>query len=756
MPTLRCFLVFPLIAVSLSGVLHGEGPDDTSRLESALDEMDRWLGDESNGNKWRTFLQSAGVRQQMEEGGKADPAIVARALQQYRSETAGLGKRKFVAVRDELATWLGALQNQYVDDLPKLAWAARGDHEPVDDARMSQVRAELQSAARSLESRLGGGSAFAQAWKDYLRWPQLQPHLAGDVKITGQTLRELDSVQRRLRANKPGLEHPVFIHLADALERYRELAFWHALGQRRDTRPHYDNYLKELEKQLTRNIEKPTVESSRQVGKVLGLMHQLGHSPNVEGQIRAKFARPNVWAEVSTRSLQRLAQRPVSETTPVRDFILGARVRGTAFSQGHLSLQTLPAHDHIALQLHLAGTIRSRTNSYKKPVRVTSLGNTNFSATKRIAISDDRFLLMPSTASARTSTRVRSVKKTGGNFGRRLIERIARKKVAEQKGQAEYIGARHAETRIETKFDRQVVEALHEARQNYDSKLHPPLERIGMFPEHLSMASSTSGIQIETRLANYKQVSTDRLPPGIRADNDVSLRVHETAVNNFFPHLLAGAKIRQDSESEPPRIEGDVPDWMKKATQNPLMSGRVASTEDVNQPAGPQLEPASDSNEQPSQFKPWSFLLNNEHPVSVGFDDQKMTLRIRIAELTTLEDGEESVRRNWDFLVTYRVIQNDKFVVLRREGKIEALPTGFDPVWFGDPRWSDKLTSKQVAVRKNLEENINKRADEGGAFPEEIPLPPITLPTNSGARQPLRLQELHCDEGWLVLGYRLP
>ena len=444
-----------------SPTIEAADPADTTKVAYALDALDEWVGEGENGNNWRTFLQSAELREQLELGAEADPAVVSRVLQQYQSGASGLDKRRFVETRQSLESWLEALREQYAGNLAKLAWAARGDHQPIDDDRFSQVRARLSDAARRLEQRIGGDSSFAASWKEYLRWHLLEPHLEGDVKITGQTLRDLDGVLRRLRANKPGLEHPVFADTAAALEQYRELALWYALGQRLDTRNRYSSYLLELEKLITRIREKPTVESTRQIGKIVGLIKQLGDSAELASRVKDQFDRKNLLLDISSAAAQRIAERPVSETSPVRDCILGARVLGTANSCGVLSLKTKPASDHIAVELQLTGNIQSRTFSYKKPVRVKSNGSTDYVATKQLAISDERFVLLPSSASARTQSKTLQVKKTGGQFAHRLIERIARKKVAESKPQANYIAARHAEQQVAEKFDKQVVEALH-------------------------------------------------------------------------------------------------------------------------------------------------------------------------------------------------------------------------------------------------------------------------------------------------------
>jgi hypothetical protein len=733
---LRLTFLFVLALFSLwalPGEVLASDAGDVVALRAALDDLEGWIGAGNNGQRWRKLLDSDALRAQIALGAAADPAVVARVSQRYQSGVRGLEKQRFVAVDQQLQVWLRALRAQYAGDLARQAWAARGDHLPLSDERFAAVRGELREAASQLERRLGGNSPLAQGWKAYLKWPLLEPHFSDEVKISGQSLRDAELVLRRLRANQPGLEHAEFVRTADALERYRELAFWHALARNRDTRPFYDNYLLKLEKQITRNLEKPTVEAARQIGKVLGLIDQLGHAAQLVQSVRQAFGQPNLRATLSSTALDRLAQRKVSESEPVRDFILGATVRGTAHSTGMLRLETRTAADHVAVELQLEGNIQTVTSSFKKPVRVGSYGSTDFVATKQVQLSDEQFRALPTAVSARTQTRTRSIQKTGGKFGKRLIEKIARKKVAESKSQAEWISARHAERKVAKKFDRQVLAALDKARKNYDAKLHHPLERLGMFPEHLLMTSSSTGMQVEATLASSQQISTQQLPPAVRDDNDVSVRVHETAINNFLPHLLGGAKLSQAKQSEPPRVEGEVPAWLKKAAQDPKVKENFA-------------EQATES----PDFKPWSFLLNREHPASVTLDDEKLTVRIRLAELTTTEEGEDSVLKNWDFLVTYQVAQQGNQVVLRRVGEIEVFPTDFDPAW------DKQLTGKQVGVRKNLHENINKRAAEGGGFPAEILLPEIELPEINGQQYTLELQQLVCDQGWLALGYRLP
>jgi len=756
------FIHVAILAIGLGGTVlcaasQAADPAHVGGLEAALDELDKWVGDGPNGDRWRKYLRTQELRAQIKQGSDADPAVASRVLQQYQSGAKGLDKSRFVSVRRALETWRNALQQQHGGNLSKRVWAARGDHVPVSDKRLAPVRDELRSAAYALEQAIGGHSSFAENWKKYLLWDLLEPHFDSGVKITRDSLSDLDKTLQRYRKNQPGLENPEFTRTARAIERYREVALWYGRAERGDTRPLYATYLKALEKQLTRATEFPTVESTRQVGKFLGLIEDLGHSPQLVQQIRDEFSRPNVSLQISENAINRLGARPVSHTQPVRDCILGASVRGTATSRGNFTFHTVPAQEHIELEVRLVGHIESNTTSTKKSVKISSLGHTNFVATQRMAISDDRFVIRPPTARAQTQTQIGSIRKMGGRFGRRLVERIARKKVAESKAKAQRIASRKAEQKVSSKFNKDLAEALTTARRKYDSKWRPPLVRVGMFPKYLRMASHPGGVSIDATLASNKQISTAVPPPQLPLRDDVMVQVHETAANNFFPIVLAGVTLRQDQADQPPRLEGNVPDWLKKFSlkeeKEPAAApagsnsvGPAPTGSDLNNPAG---RPVKDN----EKFLPWAFQLNADHPVSLSFDDQKFTVRIRIAELKTLEDGEEKVRKNWDFLITYRILQDDGGLLIRREGDIEVLPTGFDRRWYGDPRWDDKLTGKQVSVRRNLEKNLNKRAAAGEGFPEEIKIPAIKLP---GREQTLTLQQFDCDNGWLTLVYRLP
>ncbi len=83
-----------------------------------------------------------------------------------------------------------------------------------------------------------------------------------------------------------------------------------------------------------------------------------------------------------------------------------------------------------------------------------------------------------------------------------------------------------------------------------------------------------------------------------------------------------------------------------------------------------------------------------------------MKLTVHMAHL---KSGEKTFD-NWDVTGTYSPELSDGKVILRREGDLVMLPADF----------RGQLNTRQVAERRNLEEELNKRSDQGKGFPKTI------------------------------------
>ncbi len=610
--------------------------------------------------------------------------------------------------------------------------AALAEAEPLPHSRFEQFQGSLKDAAQRLEQRLSPEPSAWQGWQAYLGWEALEPQFAESPPLRRRDLLGLDAMLMKLRSNQPGLEMPEFVELADALEHYREAAFWVAIGRARDPLPIYRKRLEGLQEQLRRHAEKPTPETRWKIGEAIGSLKRLGSAQEVTEAVEADYAEPNLIAHISEAGINGVASRPVSQQQPVRDTILGTPIRGTAHTTGEVRVQPLDSPDQVKVALHFEGSINSRTTGYRKPVCIYSNGHTEFCAQSIVTADGKDFAASPSTVQADTNTHIRSIRKTGGKVGKKLIEKIAWKKACESKACAEREATQKAKRKVAAGFDEQLSTAIAEGSGNYREKVLSPLTRRNALPRLLRLSSTRDAVSLLTAVAARGHLATDTEPPAA-ADGDIVFQLHESAVDNVLPLIVGGLVIKQDDPSEQPQIVGRAPKWLRRLSDQEPSEGAQEA----------ELEPADDSG-----FEPWFMQLNRSRPASVTFDKQVATIRLRAEELgsTALEEP----LKNWDLVVSYEVTAAGTGILLRKAGPIDAFPTGFDP------EWDSKLTPKQLSLRRTLSGNMNARAETGQGFPAEIPIERVTLPVEGFEDRALVLNQIDCDGGWLTVVWSLP
>lgn len=751
------FLLGICLACTISGswshAQESSAPSvDPAPVIAALDELDAWVGDGANGDRWRAFLKTSQLRDDLAKGAEGDQAALDDSLKLLSGGTSGLQLAPFQKVRTALADYLQSLRANFNGDFAKLAASASESFKPLTPEEFALVRAALRDKAQALERALGDGTSLSKNWKKFLLWDELAPHFADDFEVTRPSLAQLDQVLLRFRANQPGLELPAFTDTANAIAKYRALAPWALAAKSRDSSEDYKRLMTNLGADLQRHLERPTTETGWKVGRILGVIDNLGQSDDFVAAIRARFAQKNISAVVSANFVEQLPNRDIDQVRPVRDCILGTSIFGCAHTMGGVRYELQPSDNSVVLTVHLDGQAQSQTNGYNGPVRINSQGNTVYTASKRIEISDDLFAADPAEASVDTRTHINSIQKTGGQLGAKLIEKVAWKRASQSKRQAEKISAEHTRQNVIQEFNERVAKDLGDARLRYQEKIRDPLTRRGVRPEYLKMSSSPDGVAVDSTFAARFQLGADVPAPELKPGMDLALQIHESAVNNYLPLALASARISQQTADQPPNLEGNVPNWIKvMSAKNPQLAAAAATgaavVDEASKKIGEVVNGQADErgpNDPPAlpPFKPFSITLNAEAPVGVRFDDNKVVVRVRAATLAS-DDAEYS---NWDFIVTYEIVQDGDKILLKRVGDIEVFPTGFDPAW------DKQLTAQQSGFRSTLAKNMNARAKAGESFPSEIPIEPIHI-TNMGT---LLLNQLEAKDGWLTVGWITP
>jgi hypothetical protein len=683
------------------------------RTQQALADLQSWLGHNENADRWRQFLELPQLEEQIAAGSQADEAVLASVLHRFESGANGLDLRRFADVRDALEAWQTERRESL--DLPALVKAAQNDFAPVTAEDVAQAKADVAARADVLDQYLATGGANGQAWKKYLGWEALQAQLADGAQPDQA---QLTALIDRLTANEDGLELPQFQELARALERYQAVAL---LSGVEDQSGEYSTILDRLAEDLAKYNEQPSARLSHSIGNRLGLISSFNQSPELVAAARRQYARPNAYIEVTSDFLSRAAARDVNEVGPVNDCILGTSISGTGVTTGNVVVRTLPAEDRARILLSVVGNTQARTTGLNGPAIMRSTSNTDFTSQKIVEITDPSFWVYPADVDARTNSHTYSVQKRGGGIGSRLVSRIGSRRVAESKAQADAIASDHAEDRIASEMNDEVIQQIRDARDRYSEEFRRPLMRRNAFPEMIRYSSTDSAVAVEVLHATRHQLGAATSPPASPTGHDIAARLNQTAVENGLAVLLGGATLSQETAEEDPKLNRKIPDWLQD-----IIDERQTGDDD---------QPDED-------FKPWSIEFRRHRPISVEFRDNTITMTIHAARIVT---GDETYE-GWDLIALFTPHEQNGQFMLIREGEIDVLPSDFDP------SAGTQLRRRDVALRNNLSKEINQRADRGEGIPEEIVLEPIEMPDDLQHLGMLFVRRLEPAAGWLTVG----
>lgn len=606
-----------------------------------------------------------------------------------------------------------AASAQDQDDFSTLFQQAAEQFRPVTDQQVSKARAKLLKRMNTLQRFLRPDSANARRWKHYLRWDSLSTALADEGQAD---FRPLAETYQRLNRDENGLELPPFRRLASALRRYTQLR---RLQQQPDQQAFYRGQLERLQTQLDEYRRQPNARAGFEIGNRLGLLADLGEAPELISAVRRQFSQPNAYLEVST-ALVAAAAEPIDRHEPVTDCILGTTIHSQTHTVGQVGVASIPSQDSAVLEFISQGQTFSRSVGRNGPAVIRSTSVTDFSAVKRVELSDAFFRAGASRARATTHSNILSVSKAGGGLGSRLVSSIGWNRVCQNKSRADAIAADHAEDRIDRRFDRELNDKLRDARRQYEDEYRRPLARRGAMPDHIRFSSARDHLAIEVTQANQSQLGASGPPPAAPPAHDLSVRLHESAVNNYSAILLGGATASETAPGEEVKFDVKLPEWMKDAWQQRKSEGDQTAT-----------------SEQP--FKPYALRFRDARPLSVSFADGKVELTIHVARL---QSGDRTFT-NWDVTGSYVPELANGGIVLRRVGDLVMLPADF----------RGTLSSRQAAERRNLEEELNQRSAQGRGFPRTVefePLKPEGALANAG---PLELRHCTSENGWLTLAW---
>jgi hypothetical protein len=663
-----------------------------SQVSAALEQMHNWLGEGEKGKKWRCFLRSDQLLEELKKGTRADRRTLEEILEIYSGDTKGLTRRGFVKVRQALEAWLSELPKIGLADLPQAARDAKQEFAPTTADDVERARKKLDDAIDNLNGFLArGNEENTDRWKDYLRWSDMEEQLQA---ADGADPQMLNAIAARYYENNVGLELPMFTAVRVALRQYADAVLFSSNPK---AQQYCEQYLDELAGLLISYESQSNLDDAVDIGRRVGWLERFGQAKELVTAIRQHHSHPNLFAQVSEELLRAGMDSNVDERRDVHDVILGTRVRSDAHVKGRFTLNLVPGRRQGLVDFGLDATITSDSVGRNRQVRIYSTGVTTVDATKRVIVDATGITDRPANARCQTSTTTRSIE------GPALALGIASGRVERDKPLAEAISSQRAARRMERQIDNETERVVEKANERYVNEFRKPLLRRGGFPQILQFSTTEDDLHVRALEAGADQLAAPDRPPELTGTHDMMVRVHESFIANSSQAAIGGVTVTDE----------DVAEWAES------LKGEE-----------------SDESATAEEVEPWSIAFASERPIEAHFDNQRIALSVRAKQFAS---GDNEVKKRLRISATYDIEKTPQGVRLTRQGDVEVEFVG-----------KERLKASEVALKTV----VKKRFE--ALFEPQILSNGLKLPGQWEKAGELEFQEVYCDDGWLALAWRLP
>jgi len=552
---------------------------------------------------------------------------------------------------------------------------------------MGIAKQRLDQSMVELENFLATSPQHQANWLAFLTWNDLRSELA--KKTPDQDI--LVQIEKTFRQNYFGLEMRQFTNVRDSLTYYT-----HALrfsADRPKTLEIFSNRLKNLSEQLQIPNTVKNFEHTREIGQTISYLMQGNQANELVNAVLGKYSRSNARVLISSEFVHKRFTRPVNESNPVNEVILGTQLYGQGRLQGWVTPQLLDSNTRAALRLNLNGSFSSQNIGYNRSVKLHTQGYGNVVAGETIALTDGGLMALNDTATDATlSSQIDNIEAR-----LRIVRKIASKQAAKQKPEADAIAEGRLEYRVRTQFHDQLTQQLSDANQRIKTPDLVVLARLGLERPKRTTWSSPQYLALLWKLQDKSQLAAPASCPLVVDPTGITFQLHESAITNLL---------------------------------DPVLSGRILKSSELNSMAGQFGDSFGKGLAQQKDDEPWAVAMANYHPVEIELDDSLVTFRIRTNKL---DRGGQSLDQPSSIEASYKITLNNGAIQLERQGDVKIDFSG-----------KQQRGARAVMLRSFLKKKFEE------IFKEKLLDQPIRITDRlTDELQGLYLSSIQVDDGWI-------
>ncbi|MEM9368649.1 MAG: hypothetical protein AAGD07_21875 [Planctomycetota bacterium] len=547
----------------------------------------------------------------------------------------------------------------------------------------------------------------ADGWRTFLDWKPLRDAIAANAS-TGVLGSAALPLRQRLRGLNAGLELEPMLRLRAATDRLiAALRYSDPSRSERLLKGQLGAMAEALEVDLDNEASgSPSASTLDRMAVLTQTLLAANQAPGLVKQIQECYSEPNLRVSVSQAAVDALTTRPIDDRSPVRECILGSRMVGDSRLRAQVSTQLLPHDGHVRLLLRMDGRFDTRSRSYRKPVSVDTIADTNVYVARQVIVTEKRTHLGDVIARVNLQSQIQRV-----NHPLKLVRRIALNKAMETKPQAEAISSGRLKERLIEDFKRRSDSELNRTFPSIDEEVGPWLKRLGLAPVSRHLHSTTQQAQMVASLSAPDGLRSPRSAPAIadtHPDYEIAVQIHESAAAAMADPLLAGETISPESVRQ------------------------IADQLGLNRLFAPESGESVDLGE---------FEVDFASTRPAFFEARDQTLRLGFKATRFSSDGRE-LKVAMQIVAVYRPVRRDGGLRLVRDPDLE--------ITFPRTR---RLSTLQAAQKANMVQVMSE------VFPSELLKRGLEVPADASTRliagRTFQVDGIDLQHGWATITLRI-
>lgn len=421
-------------------------------------------------------------------------------------------------------------------------------------ARATRLRAAGADVSRALDRLEGHLQAVpgGTAWTGYVQSADLQQAVASgnaDSPVVAAVHRKLTQTEALGEPQRQFLARAPFAELARALEAYAHAARPEASVDRGQLREKLASLVAALERYEDTNSRVAAEEARRQRLALRELA--LDGGARIDEAVRGNYMNYNLRLVATEAFLSRMLEEERTETGPVDDCILEARVRGQQTTTVRSGLDLKPSHNSARFDVTLTGQVRTSTTGVTSQATIFTQGRHHIWAAKEVVFDGEKFHTRPAriNVDANNYTTGARTQVSGFPLLGWIADSYAVSEAQRRRPRSEAIAAQRVEARTLPEFNREVEKSFQEANERLETKVRQPLRDQNLFPDAQSFRTTDTELRYSARLMAAGELggaSAGTMPAAPPAP--LVVQAHESLFNNAIDRMPIAGRTLTDKE----------------------------------------------------------------------------------------------------------------------------------------------------------------------------------------------------------------